>query len=326
VATVFYREPAAEAKVGFAMANHLKEERKLAVLHHLIEGIANRSPERLTGVHRDTIMRLLVRTGNRCREFLDTIMCNLRVEHLEIDEIWTFVAKKQKRVRVQERYSQAVRDVCLWIALDQRTKLIPSFILGKRTADMARRFLLDLASRVRRPTPHESDDHAYQRGSYSQDLQLSTDGFAAYPEAVDLAFAPYVKYGQIIKDYRNAHRPPGNYSPAEMIATERRRIFGDVELPTICTSHVERNNLTIRTFIRRFTRLSLGFSKKLENLAAAVALYVAYFNFCWRPRKPGKSGQKRATPAMAAGVTDRLWSFEDLYERIFDGKYPADAV
>ena len=120
---------------------------------------------------------------------------------------------------------------------------------------------------------------------------------------------------QIVKDYRNADQP-GRYAPPEMIHAERRTIFGELNEASICTSHVERNNLTIRTFMRRFTRLSLGFSKKLENLSAAVALHVAYHNFCWRPRKPGKSGRKRPTPAMASGLIDTLWTFGDLYERI----------
>jgi hypothetical protein len=149
-------------------------------------------------------------------------------------------------------------------------------------------------------------------------VQLSSDGFAAYPEAVDLAFGPYVKYGQIIKDYRNVDQP-GRYAPPEMVATERRGVYGMNEFQerTICTSHVERHNLTIRTLMRRFTRLALGFSKKLENLEAAVAGFLAYYNFCWRTRYPdhsGKSGQRRPPAAMLAGVTDRLWTFDDLFD------------
>ena len=142
-------------------------------------------------------------------------------------------------------------------------------------------------------------------GGYRPIIQISTDGFAAYPEAVDLAFGPYAKFGTIIKEYKNATM---NYTPSEMVGTDRRPVFGmqESELGTICTSHVERNNLTIRTFMKRYARLSLGFSKKFENLEAAVNLHVAYFNFCWRP------GQMRITPAMAAGVTGRLWSFNDL--------------
>jgi hypothetical protein len=141
--------------------------------------------------------------------------------------------------------------------------------------------------------------------------QISTDGFAGYPEAVDLAFGGHAKYGQIIKDYRNAGMI---YTPSEMVGAERRGIYGvpEDEERSIGTSHVERNNLTIRTFMKRFARLSLGFSKKLENLAAAVALHMAYYNYCWRPATLG--GYK--TPAKAAGIIERAWSFADLFEAV----------
>jgi IS1 family transposase len=258
-------------------------------------------------------MRLLVSVGNKAKDFLDDRLRNLSVKHLEIDEIWTFVEKKQGRLTPEEKAGcNNIGDIYLWTALDQETKLLATFALGKRSADNARRFMVDLASRIKMPKPHDSDDHAYLQGKYDITLQISTDGFQGYPEAVDLAFGPYVQYGQIKKDYRNADQP-GRYAPPEIIHTERKAIFGNPELFSICTSHVERNNLTIRTLMQRFTRLSLGFSKKLENLAAACALYVAYYNFCWRPRKPGNSGRYRATPAMAAGITDKLWKIDDLF-------------
>jgi hypothetical protein len=170
---------------------------------------------------------------------------------------------------------------------------------------MARQLMVDLASRLTWPTTHASDAHAFQAGGYKPVTQISTDGFAAYPEAVDLAFGPYVKFGTIVKDYRNANMP---YTPSEMVGTKRtaKRNIGERELRTICTSHIERHNLTIRTFMKRFTRLALGFSKKLENLESAIALHLAYYNFCWRP------GKMRVTPAMKAGVTQSLWTFNDL--------------
>ncbi len=147
--------------------------------------------------------------------------------------------------------------------------------------------------------------------------RVTTDGFAAYPEAVDLAFGPYVKYGQIIKDYRNNDQP-GRYGPPEMVGTNRRRVFAmnEGEERTICTSHVERHNLTIRTLMQRFTRLSLGFSKKLENLEAAFAMFLAYYNFVWRTRRPGKSGRYRVPAAVAAGVIPNLWTFNDLFNAV----------
>ncbi|MEX0677982.1 MAG: hypothetical protein WD063_12950 [Pirellulales bacterium] len=158
------------------------------------------------------------------------------------------------------------------------------------------------------PEPVEGDPLGYSL----KITQLSTDGFAAYPEAVDLAFGPYVKFGTIIKEYRNANLP---YELSDMVGTKRTGIFGigERELNTICTSHVERHNLTIRTLLKRFTRLSLGFSKKLANLQAAVSIFMAYYNWCWRTREP-QGGRYRLPAAMLAGVTDRLWSFDDLYE------------
>ena len=152
-------------------------------------------------------------------------------------------------------------------------------------------------------------------------VQISTDGFVAYPEAVDMAFGPYVKFGTIIKEYRNNDRRPGNYSPAEIVGVRRKARLGmhEDEMDTICTSHVEHSNLTIRTFMKRFNRLTICFSKKLDNLAAATALFVANYNYCWRPRYQdwsGKAGQLRPTPAMMAGITNRLWNFGMLFEEV----------
>jgi IS1 family transposase len=230
------------------------------------------------------------------------------------------VAKKQARLTIEERESSgSVGDIYLWTAVDQETKLVPTFAVGKRSADMARRIMVDLAGRLRNPSgrPHDSDAHAYSHGGYDPALQLSTDGFPGYPEAVDLAFGPYVKYGQLIKDYRNAKL---NYTPSEMVGVDRRGIvnINSDEERTICTSHVERHNLTIRTFMKRFTRLSLGFSKKLENLAAAVGLFMAYYNYCWRPRHKGNTSRKRPTPAVAAGLVGDTWTFEKLFSEVTD--------
>jgi IS1 family transposase len=219
-------------------------------------------------------------------------------------------------LHVNERDNPNVGDMYMWVALDKETKLVPTFIIGKRSADMARRLMMDLASRLEFPRPQDWHSDVFQTVT-----QISTDGFAAYPEAVDLAFGPYVKFGTIIKDYRNADRLPGNYSPSQMIGTQRtaRRGMDENEIYTICTSHIERNNLTTRTFMKRFARLSLGFSKKRENLAAAAALHFANYNFCWRPRhtdQSGQAGRLRPTPAMMAGVTNRLWKFDDLFSEV----------
>lgn len=302
------------------MPNILPREKKIEVLRHLVEGNTLRSTSRLTGVHRTTIQNLLVSFGSRCAEFMDRTLRGLTLDHIEVDEIWTFVAKKQSRLTIDERAERSdVGDVYVWYGVDTETKLAPSFIVGKRNADNARRLMVDLRSRLaRNPNPHASDAHAYRPEGYTPITQISTDGFAPYPEAVDLAFGPYVKFGTIVKDYKNANMP---YTPSEMVGTKRRGVYGieEHEARTICTSHVERANLTMRTLLKRFTRLSLGFSKKLENLEAACAMYFAFYNFVWRTRhtdQSGKRGRLRPTPAMMAGVTDRLWSFEDLYDAV----------
>lgn len=288
---------------------------KLA-LRMLTEGMSIRATERTTGLHRDTICRLMVYFGKACRRFLDRRMRGLTLTHLQFDEQWTYVFKKNSRLTVEER--QRVHDkgdVYLWTCVDQKTKLMPSFVVGKRSADNARRFMVDVASRLTMPKPGGADRHAYKQGSYKQVVQISTDGFNAYPEAVDLAFGPYVKFGTIIKDYRNASMV---YTPSEMIGTKRkgRRGIGKREERTICTSHVERLNGTQRVFLKRLNRLTLCFSKKLENLEASFAMFAAYYNYCWQTRKPGKSGKKRSTACMMAGLAGHVWSFDELFEAV----------
>jgi IS1 family transposase len=286
------------------MANILKKDRQLAVIHQLCEGSSIRSTSRITGVNLRTCLRILLRVGNACQVMLDEEMRGLTLKHLEVDEIWTFVAKKQGRVSVDKwQTSLMIGDQYLFIALDQDTKLIPCYALGKRTGDLTRRFMVDLASRLVMPKPHDSDAHHFKPEGYNPVAQISSDGWPAYPEAVDLAFGRNALYGQLIKDYRNSDMP-GRYAAPEMIGAQRRVVFGNIDADSICTSHVERQNLTIRTFMRRFTRLSLGFSKRLENLAAAVAMHVAHYNFCRR------HSTLRMTPAMAANVTGTLWNLE----------------
>lgn len=192
---------------------------------------------------------------------------------------------------------------------------MPCFLIGKRSAGNARRFMMDIAGRVTFPKPHASDAHAFQAGGYKMLLQLSTDGFAAYPEAVDLAFGPYVRFGTIQKEYRNAKII---YTPSEMVGTKRTGIRGisGRESRTICTSHVERLNGTQRLFMKRLNRLTYCFSKKLKNLQAAFAMFAAHYNYCWQTRKPGKSGKKRSTAAMMAGLAGHVWSFDKLFDAV----------
>jgi IS1 family transposase len=246
----------------------------------------------------------LVRFGNACREFLDLNLCNLSLGHVEIDEIWTFVRKKQKQLHGFEIIDPELGDIYVFTAIDQKTKLLASFAVGKRNHLTTQALIDDLASRmVRQPVEVGSDRP-----------QLSTDGWASYPSTIRDAFGSTVRHGVLIKRYREPES--GRYAPPELTGTERIAVQNITDVTTICTSHVERNNLTMRTFMKRFTRLSMGFSKKLTNLAAAVALQVAYYNFCWRLRRPGNSGQLTPTPAMQAGLVDTLWTIDDLYDAV----------
>ncbi len=273
----------------------LTPEQQLSVIHLLVEGNSIRSAQRLTGIHRDTIMRLLVEVGTKCREFLDQRMRNLHLQHLECDEIWTFVKKKQGRLTQEQASDTRIGDQYLFIAQDQSTKLIPTFVLGKRTAENAQMLMQELSERIVTPMLHEPGPRP----------QISTDGFNAYPLAVDLAFATTVDYGVIVKDYQESEQP-GRYGPPDMTGAVRLVVNGNISRYSICTSHVERNNLTIRTFMKRFTRLALGFSKKLENLAAAVALFISYFDYCWVP------STLSGTPAMAARIAGHPWTLREL--------------
>lgn len=286
------------------MANVMKREKQIAVLKMLVEGNSIRSTERIARVSRNAIMRLTLRFGNACREFLDLNLCNLHLEHVEIDEIWTFVKKKQRRLQGREVLDQTIGDIYVFTAIDQKTKLMASFAVGKRTHETTEAMIQDLASRMVRPPIETGRERP----------QLSTDGWASYPTTILEHFGEQIRHGVLIKKYREPDT--GRYAPPELTGTERLAIQNISDVTTICTSHVERHNLTLRTFMKRFTRLSMGFSKKLPNLAAAMALQVAYYNFCWRLRRPGTSGQLTPTPAMMAGLVDTLWTIEDLYDAV----------
>lgn len=282
------------------MANVLSREEKLFIINLLVEGNSLRSTSRITKTHRTTIMNLLIEFGQKCRAFLDVRMRGLTLNHLELDEIWTFVRKKQRRLNEIEKENPTIGDQYLFVAIDYTTKLIPCFAIGKRTKETTEIFAQDLAQRINTP-----DNFAFPEDR----PQISTDGWAAYPDAIEDAFNGMANYGQIIKNF-DANEQPGRYGPPILVDTERRVITGPIGKQTICTSHVERNNLTIRTFLRRFTRLSLGFSKKLANLVAAVSVNFAYYNYCWM------HGSLPGTPAMAAGIAGHPWSLEELYDEV----------
>jgi transposase-like protein/IS1 family transposase len=290
---------------------------KLA-LRLLVEGSSLRSTARITGLGRNTICKLLLRFGRACQRFMDARMVGLRPTHLQFDEQWTYVKKKQARLTMTERAERHdIGDVFLWTCIDQKTKLLPCFLVGKRSADNARRFMMDVASRIVFPNAHASDAHAFRPENYLQLVQISTDAFAGYREAVDLAFGAYARYGTIIKEYRNANIV---YTPSEMIGTKRTGIRGieGRQLRTICTSHVERLNGTQRLFLKRLNRLTLCFSKKLANLEAAFAMFAAWYNYCWQTRLPGKRGKLRPTAAMMAGLAGHVWSFDELFSEVLN--------
>jgi IS1 family transposase len=270
--------------------NALKPEKQLAVITALVEGNSVRSVERMTGVHRDTILRLLVRVGELCQEILDERMRGFHSSYLQVDEIWTFVRKKERRLSEGERMTDQWGDQYVFVALDAETKLVPTFTVGKRDGETALRFLTALRERL----------------NGNGRVQITTDGFRQYIPTMEEAFGADADYAQLVKLYEAENPGPGRYSPPRVTEAVSTPISGHPDPQHICTSHVERQNLTMRMQMRRFTRLTNAFSKKLSNLKAALALHFAWYNFV-RIHKT-----LRVTPAMAAGLTDRVWGLADL--------------
>jgi IS1 family transposase len=270
------------------MANVLNTDKQIAIIGALAEGSSIRSIERITGVHRDTVMRLGVKVGQGCAKVLDSSMRNLSCNRLEMDEIWGFVGKKDRNVREGE---EAVGSVWTFCAIDAETKLVPAFKVGDRDTATAKAFVQDVANRM-----------AYR-------VQISTDGLNAYVAAMQNAFGEFVDYGQIIKTYGHEEVSDNRrYSAPKFVSSEKKVVIGIPDERLISTSYVERLNATTRLHMRRLTRLTLAFSKKRENFEAAVALHFAYYNFVKR------HNTLRCTPAMAAGVTNSFWTVGDLVE------------
>ena len=271
------------------MANVLSTDKQIVAISALAEGSSIRSIERMTGIHRDTIMRLGVRVGEGCARLMDGKMRDLPCTRLEMDEIWGFVGKKERNVRIDE--SARVGNVWTFCAIDADTKLVPAFKVGDRGIATARAFVSDVASRMRNR------------------VQISTDGLRAYVEAVENAFGVEVDYAQIVKTYGHEEVSDNRrYSAPEFVSSEKKVITGNPDQRLISTSYVERLNATTRLHMRRLTRLTLAFSKKRENFEAAVALHFAYYNFVKR------HNTLRCTPAMAAGVERDFWTVGDLVE------------
>jgi IS1 family transposase len=270
------------------MSNNLSNEKQTAVISALAEGNSIRSVERMTGVHRDTIMRLGLRVGEGCSAVMDATMRNLECRLIQMDEIWGFVGKKNKNASEADRRA-GMGDVWTFVAIDVESRMVPAYLVGKRDGYHADAFVEDLATRLNaRP-------------------QISSDSLASYSDAVERGFGADVDYGQVVKIYGASDvAEQRRYSPAKLIDVRKSVITGSPDESLISTSYVERQNLTMRMHMRRLTRLTNGFSKKVENFRAAVSLHFGYYNFV-RVHK-----SLRMTPAMAGGVTDHIWTVEEL--------------
>jgi len=270
--------------------NKLDIKKRAQILACLVEGNSIRATVRMTGAAKNTVVKLLAGVGAGCAAYQDNALRNLPCKRIQCDEIWSFVYAKQKNVAEAKAAPEGAGDAWTWTAIDADTKLIAAWMIGPRDGGIAYDFMQDLAGRL------------------ASRVQLTTDGHKAYLEAVEAAFGSNIDYAMLVKIYGESPRkgPERKYSPSNFCGTRVMDVAGDPEPDAISTSYVERQNLTMRMSMRRFTRLTNGFSKKLENLGHAVALHFMYYNF-------GRIHQSlRITPAMAAGVTDHVWSLEEI--------------
>jgi len=272
------------------MANILSIEKQTAAVAALAEGVSIRSIERMTGVHRDTIMRLGVRVGQACEKLLDVSMRGLQCQRIEVDEIWGFIQKKERAVTELDNPAE-VGDVWTFVAIDPDSKAVPSYVVGKRDYGHTHRFISDLSTRI--------------KGR----IQLSSDAMTSYQSVVEQVYGADVDYGQIVKTYGTPDADgQRRYSPPQIQSVRRVVVAGDPNERRISTSIIERQNLTMRMHCRRLTRLTNAFSKKPENFRAAIGLHFGYYNFV------KIHSSIRCTPAMAVGASSRLWKVEDLVE------------
>ena len=270
--------------------NKLDIKARARILACLVEGNSIRATVRMTGAAKNTVVKLLADVGAACAAYQDKALRNLPCKRIQCDEIWSFVYAKQKNVADAKAAPEGAGDAWTWTAIDADTKLVASWMIGPRDGGIAYDFMQDLAGRL------------------ASRVQLTTDGHKAYLEAVEAAFGADIDYAMLVKIYGEPKNksPERKYSPSSFCGTRVSTVMGDPEADAISTSYVERQNLTMRMSMRRFTRLTNGFSKKLENLGHAVALHFMYYNF-------GRIHQSlRITPAMAAGVSDHVWSLEEI--------------
>jgi IS1 family transposase len=268
--------------------NKLSMEERVTVVRCLVDGNSMRATSRIAGVARNTIDKLLVELGAACSEFQDRTLRNLTCKRIQVDEIWSFCYCKEKQVTSAIADARFAGDVWTWAAIDADTKLIPCWTLGKRDPETAHVFVSDMASRL------------------ADRVQLTSDGLATYLNAIVKAFDEDVDYARLVKYYGNEPEGQKRYSPAVCTGCKKVGVIGDPDPQHISTSYIERQNLTMRMGMRRFTRLTNAFSKKIENHAAAVSLHMMYYNFGRKHMTLGTS------PAVAAGVADHVWSVEEI--------------
>jgi transposase-like protein/IS1 family transposase len=275
---------------SFRTEDYLSDPRGLTAIQLLLEGCSIRTAERMTGIRAATICKLLVIAGDRCEKLMDRLIRNVPATEVQCDECWSYCFKKEGHKRPDEFQNDSIGDVWCWAALEKKTKLILAYAVGRRSLDKA----FELTFKIRRATSPESR------------FQLTTDGLKAYRTAVDEMLSDRCDFGQLIKFYSQPIQNEARYSPARMVEAVAVPVSGDPNPAKICTSHIERFNLTLRMSIRRMTRLTNGFSKKWENHKAAISLQIAYYNFCRIHQT------LRVTPAIEAGITDHLWSIAEL--------------
>ena len=266
--------------------NQLSHEKRVQIIHLLVEGNSMRATARLANVAFNSVMKLFIATAKVCLDYQDKAFRNLSCKKLQLDEIWSFVYAKEKNVPANKLGKAG--DIWTWVAIDSDTKLVPSWRIGSRNSETACAFVADLASRL------------------VSRVQITSDGHKPYVEAVEKAFGDDVDFAQLIKIYGGTVEGQKRYSPAECIGTKKNSIVGNPDLDCASTSYIERQNLTLRMSDRRFTRLTNAFSKKVKNHAYSVALHYMHYNFV-RIHKT-----LNITPAMAAEVTDKLWSISDI--------------
>ena len=269
--------------------NKLNYKKRTQVIAALVEGNSIRATVRMTGVAKNTVTKLLVDLGHACAKYQDQVFRNLPCKRIQCDEIWSFCYAKEKNLPDELKGKLGYGDVWTWTALCADTKLVPSWMVGERTPSFAKKFMDDLAGRL------------------ANRVQLTTDGYRPYLMAVQKAFGGEIDYAMLVKLYSNP--PTGNqsrYSPGECCGIRKGKVSGSPNTRHVSTSFVERQNLTMRMQIRRFTRLTNAFSKKVQNLEHAVALHFMNYNFA-RVHQT-----LRVTPAMEAGITDHVWSLEEI--------------